>query len=277
MAVTNAATGAASGAALGSVVPGVGTLIGGALGGLAGIFGGGGSSKVSLGDLSDSGQSAQGYIDELLKQQYGMLGAGPGQSDVAGAYHSSMDLAKLFQQYAQTGGLPSQQQTEYAGGVANNLYAGQQAQLNNSFLQQRTDANRSAAALGRAPNDPVLLAKLAQAQSQQQQVLSGQQRGTAQELALALPGQQLGYAMQGNQLLQGLASQAFSNRAAVLGQGQQLVNTERNVTSNTNSQVGGGFGGALVGAVGGAAAGTNNSFLNNLFSRSAAPAFSGGQ
>lgn len=272
---TGALSGAASGAALGSVVPGVGTLIGGAVGGLAGLFGAGGSSSKSLGDLSPSGQNAQGYIDELLKQQYGMLGAGPGQSDVAGAYQSSLDLAKLFQQYAQNGGLPNQQQTDYAGGVANNLYAGQQAQLNNTFTQQRTDANRSAAALGRAPNDPILLAKLAQAQSQQQQVLSGQQRGTAQELALALPGQQLGYAMQGNQLLQGLASQAFSNRAAILGQGQQLVNTERAVTSNTSTQLGGGFGGALSGFVGGAAAGTNNSFLNNLFSGAQKPAFGG--
>lgn len=275
MAIGNALSGAGTGAALGSVVPGIGTVVGGVLGGLGGLFGLGGSETTSLGQLSGSGQAAQGYIDDLLKQQYGMLGAGPGQQDVGAAYQSSLDLAKLFQQYAQTGGLPNQQQTQYAQGVAQNLFAGQQAALNNSFLQQRTDANRSAAVAGRGPNDPVLMAKLAQAQAQQQQVLSGQQRGVAQDLALSLPGQQLGYAVQGNQLMQGLASQAFANRAAILGQGQHIVDTERARTGTVDYSKGGGFGGAIGGLVQGMGVGTSPGFAQGIGNIGAL--FSGGR
>lgn len=259
---------AATGATIGSAVPGVGTLIGGAVGGLAGLLTSSNSQSNSVGSASPSADKAQGYVDKSLSQQYDFAQAGPGQTDVTNAYQSSLSLAQLFQQYAQTGGLPNQQQTQYAGGVAKNLFAGQQADLNNSFVTQRQQAQQRAAALGRSPDDPVLAAKLATAQTQQQGVLSGQEQGAAQSLALSLPGQQLGYAMQGNQLLQGLASQAFSNRAAILAQGNQIVGADNNLRVKAGTQintVGGGFGNALAGAVGGAAAGTNTgSFFNQL-------------
>lgn len=259
-----------SGAAAGTMIsPGYGTLIGAGIGLVGGLLTSSNSQQNSVGSASGSATTAQGYVDSSLAGEMGLVGAGPGQSDVAAAYQSSLGLAQLFQQYSQTGGLPSSADTSYATGVAKNLYAGQQASLNNSFVQQTQEAQQRAAALGRSPDDPVLAAKLAIAKTQQQGVLAGNEQSTAQQLALSLPGQRLQYAIGGNNVLQGLASQAFSNRAAIISQGNQIVSLDNNLRVHAGSQVnttGGGAGNAFAGAVGGLAYGPQiANGLNGLF------------
>lgn len=248
-----------SGAAAGTMVsPGYGTLIGAGIGLIGGLLTSSNTQQNSVGSASGSATSAQGYVDNAFGQYYDLVGAGPGKSDVAAAYQSSLGLAQLFQQYSQTGGLPSAADTTYANGVSQNLFAGRQAALNNSFVQQTQEAQQRAAALGRSPDDPVLAAKLAIAKTQQQGVLAGDEQATAQQLALSLPGQRLQYAIGGNNVLQGLAGQAFANRAAIISQGNQIVSLDNNLRVHAGSQVnttGGGAGNAFAGAVGGLAYG----------------------
>lgn len=270
-----------SGAAAGTAIaPGYGTLIGAGVGLLGGLLTSSNSQQNAVGPASGSSTAAQGDVDQSLAQMFGLVGAGPGQSDVANAYQSSLGLAQLFQQYSQTGGLPSAADTTFATGVSKNLFAGQQASLNNSFVQQTQEAQQRAAALGRSPDDPVLAAKLAIAKTQQQNVLAGNEQSTAQQLALSLPGQRLQYAIGGNNVLQGLASQAFANRAAIISQGNSIVGLDNNLRVHAGSQTnttGGGAGNAFAGAVGGVAYGPQLAQgLSSLFSGGASPSFAGG-
>jgi hypothetical protein len=269
-------TGAGTGAMIGGPY---GALIGGGIGLIGGLLTSSNTQQNSVGAASGSATAAQGSIDTAFGQYNTLVGAGPGQSDVANAYQSSIGLAQLFQQYSQTGGLPSAADTTYATGVSKNLYAGQQAALNNAFVQQTQEAQQRAAALGRSPDDPVLAAKLAIAKTQQQGVLAGQEQGTAQQLALSLPGQRLQYAIGGNNVLQGLAGQAFANRAAIISQGNQIVSLDNNLRVHAGSQVnttGGGAGNAFAGAIGGLAYGPQIAQgLNGMFGGGGASAGGG--
>lgn len=164
-------------------------------------------------------------------------------------------FAQMLQQYAQGGFLPNQQQIGAANQYAQNIFSPQQAQLNNLFQQAQVNTNRQAASMGRSVNDPILQAKLAQYQGQQQGVLSGQQGALAAQTAFQMPGQQLGYAQQ-------LSNQAFQNSTNLLGLGSQILNQAQQFglgtarrTGNQTGQAGGGFKGAITGAFQGAAGG----------------------
>ena len=84
------------------------------------------------------------------------------------------------------------------------------------------------AQLGRPVNDPIIQAKLAQQQSQQQSVLGAQQTAFGSQFALNLPQQRLGFQAQGASVLQDLANRAQTNRQVALSLGSSIQNLERN-------------------------------------------------
>lgn len=129
--------------------------------------------------------------------------------------------AQMLQNYSQGGFLPNQTQIGAANQYAQQQFAPQQAALNNTFTQAGIDNNRQAASLGRSVNDPILAAKLAQYQGQQQQVLSGQQTAMGSQVAMGMPQQQLGFAQQ-------LSNQAFANKQNIFNLGQTALTNEQN-------------------------------------------------
>lgn len=199
-----------------------------------------------------------------LEQNYNIfqnyINAGPGQSDVTAGYEAQKGLASMYGDYAQSGGLPSQGDINTSNQFASQLFAPQQTALNQSFTDQNIEANRRAALMGRSLNDPILAAKLATEQTRQSQFLNSQMGSAASQMALALPGQRLGFEQQKAGILSGLATQAMSNRQQLMAMGEGLMNNERNwristAQRNNTSESGGGFGGFLTGALGGAGAG----------------------
>lgn len=189
-----------------------------------------------------------------------LLGRGPGGQDVSNAYLANKDLAALFGQYASSGGIPGQQDMTAGMGLASDLFAARRQGLLNSFSDQMTSANRQAAMMGRDPNDPVFRAKLMEEQTRQQGMLGAEQSAYGTQLAMALPGQRLGFAQQRAEMLNMLSSQAMQNRATLMGLGQQALGMERewrlaNAEKWGNTESGGGFKGALTGAIGGMGSG----------------------
>lgn len=247
-------------------------LLGGSLlSGIAGASGNHSSSSTTLNQGPASELESRSY-ESLLgqKSQFSPFGGfsgyqnslalGPGDQDITGAVGSQRNLAGMYQQYAQTGGLPGQQDIATAQGFANDIFSAQRLQLQQNFQDQQQQYNRQLSASGRGINDPVYNAKMMQEQTRQQQLLGSQQGSYASQMALALPGQRLQYATQGNDISQALSQQAMQNRATILGMGSQLMNSERqyrlqSAGQTQQGQSGGGFGGFLSGALGGATAG----------------------
>lgn len=223
------------------------------------------TSRVNLGQANR--QEVQGF--EVQQQQFNslqdLLQAGTGREDVLNAFNAQRDLAALFGTAAESGGLPSQVDITASQDIANNLFGAQRVQQQQAFNEQRTQADRQAALLGRQVNDPILRARLAQQQTEQSAVLAAQQGATAQQLALALPQQRLNFASQRAQILGGLGSQAIANRQALLNLGAGIGQQERDfrlqTADRTGSQTTPGastgqrIGAALTGAIGGAGAG----------------------
>lgn len=255
---------------------GIGTAAAIALGagGLAGAVGGAiprettstSKSTVNLGEMSELDKLLSGAGANSVQGQYGQLtnliSSGPDQADVSNSLNASRSLASLLEQYAQGGFLPSASDISTAGTQAANLFQGQRTALAQSFQDQEIEANRRAALQGRSLSDPILAAKLGVEQTRQSSQLSANQGSLAQQLAMAMPGQRLGFASDRANLLGGLASQAMANRQALLSLGSQLQGSERNwrfnvadKTNASNQTTGGGFGGALSGLFGGAGAG----------------------
>lgn len=201
------------------------------------------------------------------------------QQDIAGARGAQTGLAQMLEGYSKTGGLPSEQDITGANQVAQNLYNPQRVALQQSFTEQNTEAQRLAARLGRDVNDPILQAKLRTGFMNQQAGLEAGQGAFAQQFALQQPERRLGYAGQRADILGGLATQAFQNRAAIMGLGSNLFNTERQFRANTaerygtnQQQSGGGLGGAITGAIGGAGSGFQvGQGIQNMFQPSFQP------
>lgn len=179
-----------------------------------------------------------------------LINAGANQTDVSNAAGSQRSLASLLQSYAQGNYQPTKNDITQASGLADQLFAPQ-------FKQQGIDANRLASQLGRPINDPVLQAKLRTAQAEQKGSFVAQQ-------AQQMPMQRLGFASQLSDVQNNLASQALSNRQAILGIGSNILGQEENfragtaghsISSETVGQSGGGFKGAVAGLMGGAGAG----------------------
>lgn len=236
------------------------------LGGISGAMGKKQSSDnenwVNAGPVTGRESLGTAGSDKAYSELRGLTAAGANARDVQNAAGGQRDLASMLQQMSASGGLPNAQDISTAGGFANQIFQARQVGLDQSFTQQNTEAERLAARLGRPVNDPIIQAKLRTGYMQQQDSLNAEKTGYGAQMALSLPGQRLAYAGQRSDVMNNLASQAFSNRAALLAQGSQLANDERNFRVQTatrggtqNSTSGGGIGGAIDGALGGLAGG----------------------
>lgn len=227
-------------------------------GGIAGAMDKKTSSRLNVGDASAMENAASGGISSDYNTLRGYADAGPGASDIAAGTGATRDLASLLEQFSKTGGIPGAGDITSARSLAGGLMQGQRMSLQQNFMDQETAANRNAAISGRGLNDPVLRNKLMQEQTRQQMMLDANEGSLSQQLALQMPGQKLGYASQRANVLQGLASQAMSNRQALLSMGEGIQSNERNfriATATKENIQHGGVGGAISGGLAGAGAG----------------------
>jgi len=199
-----------------------------------------------------------GHLKNLEK----MVQASGGTADVAAARGAGMDFAGMLKQYSEGGNLPTDADIASAGGFAQKLFAGQRTAMEQNFADQQTQANRIAAQMNRAGNDPILRAKLAQEQTRQAALLDANQGSWAMQHAMNQPGQRLAFAGQRADVLGGLASQALSNRQALVNMGRQLKLDRESFRLQTakrygSQESGGGVGGAIQGALGGAGMGAS--------------------
>jgi hypothetical protein len=203
------------------------------------------------------------YGDEMNRaynEYRGILEQGPGASDVSSAVGSSRDLATLLEQYMKTGGLPGQGDIDQAQGLAGGMFNARRTALSQSMQDQEVLAAREAARLGRSTTDPVLQNKLRGGFMRQQDSLMAEQTDFGNRIAMDLPGRRLGFANDRANVLNNLAAQAFSNRAAILAAGSNLFNNERNARlglASTTQLSGGGVKGAAAGYLGSTTAAMN--------------------
>lgn len=248
----------------------LGAAAGAVLGGLAGAQGskqsttGSTTSTVRLRNIADlnKGRSAlETAGDDASLAQFnqlaGLVTAGPNQTVVSDAMAWDQNFGAQLQSMLNG---PTGAQVGQANQFAQDIFAPQQLAMQQGFQDQGVQANRLAARLGRAGNDPILRAKLAQEQTRQSAMLNSQQGSFAAQYAQQMPQQfmQMGSAL--SNLKNGLATQAFQNRQALLTLGQQLTQGERNYRLNTATRTGDSTsvtsgGGGMAGAIGGAMAG----------------------
>lgn len=251
---------------MGGLIDAVSGIVGGVTGAITG-FGGKKSSYhnvsgINLADASDRELEAFDLQDDQLKALQALFSKGATSKDYATAVQSQRDLAKLLGEMQSTSGLPTEQDIDTANRIASQLFGARQTALQQLFEDQTTEANRLAARLGRPVNDPILQAKLRTGFIRQQDLVNAEQNAAAQNLALQLPGQRLGFAQAQSQILSALGDQAVSNINYLLSLGNQIANQERNFRLQTGERYssgsikeGGGIGGAITGAIGGIGAG----------------------
>lgn len=216
-------------------------------------------SNIDAGNATNSETLGQNSELNAFSQLQEMVKSGPSQSDVTAGTSSSRDLAEMLRQYAQQGGnLPTDADISSSNSIAGKLFDPQRVALNQSFIDQNTQANRQAAMMGRSIDDPILAAKLRVGQTLQTQQLNANQGAWSQNFALQQPGQRLGFMQNRDQVLGGLASQAMKNRQSLASMGEGIMNNERNFRlqtarryGNQESESGGGLKGAISGALGG--------------------------
>lgn len=279
----------------------LGAIAGGVLGAIAGGQGNrssgtsSSSTSVNLRDINDlnKGRSAlEGAADTASLDQFNQLlslvSAGPGASAITQSLDASNNYATMLQNLLNSGGMANSTQIGQAQDYASQIFAPQQLALTQQFDDQRIQAQRMAARLGRPGTDPILANKLAQEQTRQRGMLNSQQGAFAADFANQLPGRQLGLAEGLMNVRGGLASQAFQNRQLLLQLGNQLTQSERNYrlqsagrseTGSTSSTSGGGLAGAIGGGLAGFGAGSNpnvskffgdmGSSISGLFSKPA--------
>ena len=227
------------------------------------------TSRIRLREASELENTGERYTLEQLEGLRGIVGAGPGRGDVLAAGRANEQFAQLLQGGISNGFMPNQQDIGNANQFAQAMFAPQQTQLNQQFEDARVQQQRMAAQLGRPINDPVLQNKLMQTQAREQAMLGSQQTAFAAQQAQQMMGQRFQGAQDLATLRSGLASQAFSNRAALLGMGSQiqaqgqnfrLASADRTVsgTQTQHANAGSMIGGALAGA--GTVAGFGNMF-----------------
>jgi hypothetical protein len=217
-------------------------------------------SGINMAPASAMENAASAGMMQDYSAMRGMVDAGPGASDVTAGTNSARDLASMLGQYQQSGGMPGAQDITQANTAAGGLFQGQRMALKQNFMDQETQNAQNAAVMGRGMNDPVLRNKLMQEQTRQQMQLDANQGSLSQQLAMAMPGQRLGYATQKTNVLQGLASQAMSNRQALLAMGEGMQTNERNFRLQSGERYGeqtqkGSIGGAIAGGLAGLGAG----------------------
>ena len=193
--------------------------------------------------------------DELKK----LVAAGGNDSDVSRATGATRSFADMLAEYAKTGGMPSESDLSTSNRFAESIFNPQRTKLNQVFEDQKVQAARLSASLGRSVDDPILQAKLRTNMMNNMASLESEQGAYGSQLALQMPGQKLGYAQNNVNVLQGLASQAFQNRSALLSLGNQLGNQEyqkrfQESTKHAENVSGGGFKGAVAGGLSGLSA-----------------------
>jgi hypothetical protein len=231
---------------------------GAALGALGGSQGNTATSSTALGGSSKLGKETNKSLRELLEELQGMNKAGAGTKDVSNAVSAQRDFASMLKKFSEGGFQPSSSDYNMANNQAANLFGGQRAAMQNSFLGQTQASNAQASRLGRSINDPILQAQLRTSLFQQENELSGQQNALAQQLAMNAPMQRLQFAGQRSDVLNQLSSQAYNNRMTLAGFGQGVMGLENQLRiggATTTQNSGGGFGGAVTGALAGAGIG----------------------
>jgi hypothetical protein len=252
----------------------VGAVIGGAaiIGGIAGSQ----KSRTSGESYNESGinlaeeSALEKKATAGLGQDYdslkGMVETGPGQGDVIDSTRSTREYASMLEEARKTGGMPGEQDWQQGRQLASQQFDPQRTALNQQFDDQTVEASRLAAKLGRSPNDPIIQNKLRQERMRQMSMLSSQENASAGQFAMNQPLQRLNFAAQLADTRGNLASQALSNRQALLSMGHTLQQSERNWRLQTGTrwqsgkysqESGGGIKGAIEGAIGGAGAGMN--------------------
>lgn len=189
-------------------------------------------NQLSQGQSGLEANTYQGLLNGYGTAQ-NFQAAGPGQQQISDALTGAYGYQNLLSQFANNGGLPTQQQQQASQNFAQSMFAPQQTALQQSFIQQNQQGARLAAALGRSGADPVLQAKLGISQTQQQAQLNAQQGAFAQQTAMNMPQQQMQFANQLYGVQQNLASQAFQNQQALMQMGNQLNNSERQYRLST--------------------------------------------
>jgi hypothetical protein len=212
---------------------------------MGGIFSSKNNSDLSqwtdLGPQTTAGTGTNGSDLDAFKKLLGYSDAGPGTADITNSLDATKSLGDLLKQYSTQGGnQPTQADVDTSNSLATKLYAARQTGLNQSFTDQTTQAARLAASLGRSVDDPILQAKLRTGMMRQQDSLNAEQQGFAANYAQQMPTQRLAFATDRASLLGNLAQQAFSNRAAILGYGNQLQQQSRQwqLASGKQRQVG---------------------------------------
>lgn len=245
--------------------------IGGALlGGLGGAQGtpssssSSSSSGINLSPATQAEQNATSGINSDYSSLRSMADQGPGSKDVGAAYGQTNALASMLSDYSKTGGAASQQDILQAQDSAKLQFAPQQVALNQSFTEEKQRAAQLAAQLGRPVNDPYIQAQLGKERMNNQQMIAANQGAYVNQQSQQNSLNRLGYTQQLTDVKNSLASQAMSNRQALLSIGQGIQTNERNFRLSTGTRwgnqqqsvsSGGGLGGAISGAIGGAGIG----------------------
>lgn len=280
-----------------------GAIAGGLLGSLAGgqrDTSNTSSNSYSSVDLRDSAALDKGRSGvetagsnasmDQFNQLLALTNAGPGAEAVSQGFQASNSYADMLNNVLQSGGRANQNQIDASNQYASQIFAPQQTALNQQFNDQRIQASRMAAKLGRPGNDPILANKLAQEQTRQQSMLNSQQGAFGAQYADSMVGRQLDLGSSLMNVRQGLATQAMNNRTTLMGLGQQLVNSERNYrlqtagrsnSSNGTQSSGGGLAGAISGGLAGfgtgaATFGNAGPSFSSMFSSSGTNAASAG-
>ena len=248
-----------------------------ALGGAAllGAFGGSqgskSTSKKQLGSASESEREGGRVATNQLQQLEQLINEyGPGGDDVKANQQAQQDLIARLNKMAQSGGLPNAQQQQQGRDMAAQQLAPERIAMKQLIERQQVESARRAGQLGRAGNDPILQAKMAQFSAQAEERFGARQSALGSQFANAMPDRQLGFQVQAAQIQSGLASQALSNRSALLGLGSNLQSGGqgfRASTATTTNSSGGGFAGAVTGALGGLGAGANVMSAFNNFNK----------
>lgn len=247
-------------------------IIGGAIIG-AGMIAGSQKSKssgessneagISLAEESSLEKKSTAGLERDYDSLSGMISQGPGSREVQESLRSTRDYASMLEEARSTGGMPGQQDWAQGRSLASQQFDPQRTALNQQFEDQTTEASRLAAKLGRSPNDPIIQNKLRQERMRQMSMLGSQENAAAAGYAMNQPLQRLNFAAQLADTRGNLASQAMSNRQALLSMGQSLQSSERNFRIQTGTrwqngkwsqESGGGLKGAIEGGLG--AAGT---------------------
>lgn len=240
-------------------------------------------SGINLSDESELEKLAGKNVQSSLGDISNLVGLGPGAQDITSSLSAQRGLAGQLESFAQGGFLPSESDVTRSREFAASQFAPQQEVLKQSYQDAQVRANQLATQLGRSVDDPIIQARLQTDLARQTSVLGAQQNAFASQFAQNLPQQRLQYQAQLADVRGSLASQALSNRQALLSLGSQVQSAERQFRLNTGQRYsnttqeqssGGGLGGAISGALGGAGAGL--SFASMFGGGSKSPGQSGG-